>query len=306
MVTSTPAEHASIVADDTPYLLTSKEAVMTGLPRLDRLGRLGQRVRPEQRDYVLIAPTWRQHLAARNPTARPGDRLGVRPDFADSGFAKAWLEILTDEDFAKHLRASGKRLAVLPHQNLARAFVDLPIPDDVKIFDFARDDVQRLFAKTAILLTDYSSMQFNAAFLSRPVVYYQFDKQEYYSGPHPSRIGYFDLERDGFGPVVQTAAEAKQAVVSLLENVPQQYLDRMDAAFPVKDGGNCERVVQAISALGTPRRDTDGPLANSLYTVLTEIADSLGPTSRLRRAAIATAATYRQLRHRLKTKRAPR
>ena len=43
-VTSTRQEHESIAGDDNGYVFTSKEVQLTGLPRFDKLRRIGLRV----------------------------------------------------------------------------------------------------------------------------------------------------------------------------------------------------------------------------------------------------------------------
>jgi hypothetical protein len=298
MVTSTPAEHASITGDGTAYRLTEKEVTLAGLARFDRLGVLGAEYPPERADLVLIAPTWRQELAVTRPS-RPGERMAVSREFADSDFATHWLGLLRDPEFLAGVRRAGKKVAFLPHQNLAGIVPELRLPDEVVVLGFAGHDVQRYFARAALLVTDYSSMQFNAAFLGRPVVYYQFDREAYFSGPHPSRLGYFDHQRDGFGPVATTRDEVVAAVAALLEEVPAPYRERMDQAFGVRDGRNCERTVAAIEELGTGTAPAPGlRLGRTIYSYATDLADHLGPASRFRRYGMAAAARFRALARR--------
>ena len=45
---------------------------------------------------------------------------------------------------------------------------------------------------------DYSSIAFDFAYMKKPLIYYQFDQDKYYTN-HFAK-GYFDCERDGFGP----------------------------------------------------------------------------------------------------------
>jgi CDP-glycerol glycerophosphotransferase (TagB/SpsB family) len=111
-------------------------------------------------------------------------------------------------------------------------------------------DVQRLIARAAVLVTDYSSMAFDAAYIQRPVVYFQFDVDEFLGGAHVARDGYFEHELHGFGPVTRSVDEAVAAVEQALAAPTGQpdarYLARMQAAFPHRDGRCCERVVAAI------------------------------------------------------------
>jgi hypothetical protein len=256
-VTSTPAETASVVDDRTPYKFTSFETKMVGLARFDRLNRIGERYPEDKRDLVLVAPTWRELL---NKPLVPGKtRREIVDDFEETEFAQHWSAFFADSKFVSEVEKRGKRVALLIHPNLQPAVHRLGIPQSVMILQFEGNDVQEYFARAALMVTDYSSMSFNEAFLLRPTVYFQFDRDTYYNGANSAREGYFDHSRDGFGPVARTVREAHDAVLDMLNEVPQRYVDRMTAAFPYRDGRNCERTVAAIEDLHRPYGDRKLP-----------------------------------------------
>ena len=91
----------------------------------------------------------------------------------------------------------------MPHPNLQGILGELDLPAHVEALAFAGTDVQALYGQCALLVTDYSSVAFNTAYLDRPAVYFQFDREEMLRGAHVGRQGYFDYERDGFGPVAR-------------------------------------------------------------------------------------------------------
>ena len=83
--------------------------------------------------------------------------------------------------------------------------------DYVEVIDqLAEPSLQPLFAKTALLVTDYSSVAFEIAYIEKPVIYYQFDAEQFYGGGHLGFGGYFDFARDGFGPVCETEDDPVQ------------------------------------------------------------------------------------------------
>jgi CDP-glycerol glycerophosphotransferase (TagB/SpsB family) len=175
--------------------------------------------------------------------------------FWDSPYLRSWLVILRSTAIRDALARRGWRLGFMPHPNLQSALANLELPEHVTRLAFAGVDVQALYAECALLVTDYSSVAFNAAYLDRPVVYFQFDREEMLGGAHVGRQGYFDYERDGFGPVVQELADAEREVVAAIDRGPQPapgYQARIDATFPVRDGGACARVVAAIEELSRP------------------------------------------------------
>lgn len=53
-------------------------------------------------------------------------------------------------------------------------------------------DVQALLKSAAFLVTDYSSIAFDFAYMYKPMVYFQFDQERFREGQYPS--GYFRYE----------------------------------------------------------------------------------------------------------------
>jgi len=191
------------------------------------------------------------------PPLEPGSqrRPEFGPEFFESEYLARWMQALADPEIEEACRRTGRTLGFLPHPNLQDALSDTPVPAHVQRLGFVDTDVRRLFARAALLVTDYSSMAFNAAYLDRPVVYYQFDRDRVSSGDHVGRTGYFDYERDGFGPVTTTHEELVAAVVAALERGPEPapaYAARITDTFPLRDGQCCARVTRAIRDLDRP------------------------------------------------------
>ena len=125
-MTSTRQEYDSIAGDGNSYVFTSKEVQLTGLPRFDKLRRIGRSVPAEQRDLVLLTPTWRQWLLP--PLAKGSQRRTVRSDFFDSEFARQWLGLLRSPALADLCREQGLTLGFLPHPNLQSSVPGLDLP----------------------------------------------------------------------------------------------------------------------------------------------------------------------------------
>jgi hypothetical protein len=280
-VTSTPQEQESIAGDDTPYDYTSREAQMTGLPRFDRLREIGSRFDEAQRDLILVCPTWRDWL---NPALAVGSqRREVRDDFVDSDYVRNWLAFLRDDTLRELAQHAGLRVAFMPHPNIQPALPRVDLPPHVEAVPFAGNDVQAVIAQCAVMITDYSSMAFNAAYLDRPVVYFQFDAERALEGGHVGRPGYFSYPRDGFGPVARTATEAVSAfehTVAAGKRPLPLYQQRIDSTFVARDGRCCERTTAAIEALAP--RHSPGP-SRLHRLVRTRAARRILTPARLRR-----------------------
>jgi hypothetical protein len=265
----TYGEAGHLLAEGGPYRFTAKEVALTGLPRIDAL--LSRTRKPERR--LLIMPTWRGHLPVRLPWERPPfdarDPAG-RP--CTGGFTRSELETLLASDFivnwrrllhAEELRTLAERhgygVTFRTHPHVRCHLPLLAPPPWIDVPDIAASptpDLQEDILACSILLTDYSTVAFTAACLPRKIVYWQFDRAEHLSGSHNMEVpGWFDYERDGFGPVTEGLPDLlRELELGMVGNgaVDPVHLERIEATFPYRDTGNCERTFRAIRALREP------------------------------------------------------
>lgn len=245
-VTSSPAEYASIVGDDTPYPYTEREVRRTGLPRHDRLLLLAARVPPPEINRLLVMPTWRAGLVDDRTSVEPTERMAA---FASSSYARRWRELLRNEKLHRLASEHGLRVTFLPHANAEPYIEAFDLPAEVEPATTSDGAVQQLFARTAAFITDYTSVAFDMALLRRPVFYYQFDRSAFYAGEHNWRAGYFDYDRDGFGPVATTEQELVADLTTYFDagaKIGSEYLSRMQCAMPDTDAMACQRTFDSI------------------------------------------------------------
>lgn len=248
LVTSSALEREAILRDGSPYLLTGKEVRLTGMPRLDRLLELGRAVSPRHRDLLLVAPTWRESLT-RNSAHWPM-RTDLAPGAAGSAWVREWSALLNSPRLAAVAQRHALRIAYLPHPLMASATPALDLDDSVLVLGYDGVDVQRVFARTALFVTDYSSVAFDLGYIDRPVVYFQFDQADVAGGRvHLHRPGWFDDRRDGLGPVTENLDAALDAIARVADGgllMEERYLQRVQSLFPQRDGGCSARVTAAI------------------------------------------------------------
>ena len=253
MITATPDEQASIVDDGTPYIFTDREVRLTGFPRHDRLLALGEAVPASDRKLILVTPTWRRYLLAES--IGRGNARQLRTDFWHTDYAAQWRSVIESPVLHEAAREHGYQILFVPHPNMQDYLDDSPLPDWIEVRRFREIDIQDTLAHAGVLVTDYSSMAFESAYLTRATVYFQFDKAEFFSGSHAYRQGTWDYERDGFGPVTETRDDAVRAVVEAIGTggVPlEPHASRVAAAFPFRDGRCSERTFEAIAAMTRP------------------------------------------------------
>ena len=122
--------------------------------------------------------------------------------------------------------------------------------DDVFI-DASKYSYTDVFKKGAILFTDYSSTQFDFAYLKKPIIYCHFDRDEFFA-THTYKQGYFSYEENGFGDVTYNLDDAVSSIIEAMKNGAEMkdvYKQRVDNFFAYTDKENCKRTVDAILSL---------------------------------------------------------
>jgi CDP-glycerol glycerophosphotransferase (TagB/SpsB family) len=161
--------------------------------------------------------------------------------------------MLEDPRILSILEEHDLRLIFYPHIELQKELDKFRSPSERIILASWKDyDVQDLLMRCSLLITDYSSVFFDAGYMEKPVIYYQFDMEDFRK--YHYQEGYFSAEKHGFGPVASTEEALINAIYECAGNdfrMEEKYRDRLKAFFPVRDGKNCERVYEAVSRLSS-------------------------------------------------------
>ena len=245
-ITSTTDEYNSIVSPESRYAYYPDNVFLTGLPRHDSLLKQADK---EAVDSIIIMPTWRRELT--DESDRTGNERKPIDSFAHSEFAQNWKAVLHSDGLRKAAKENGLNIVFVPHPNMAMYIDEFDIPDWVDALDVCGDmNYQSVLSKCALMITDYSSIAFEAAYIERPVVYFQFDVMAFFDGNHVYDKGYFSYENDGFGPVVETVDELLESTCNILRDGPdKKYVERQVQTFKYRDYKCSERVHQVLKRL---------------------------------------------------------
>lgn len=252
MAVSTVDEFASIAGSHSPYKLSAKEVVLTGMPRHDVLAKKASDCPPEERSTITFMPTWRQFLVG--DAIGRGNRRHLNSDFFGSEFLRRWMDVLESPVLRRMAREHECRIMFMPHPNFEDYLPKLTLPDYVDVCSYSDVNVQDVIAQSAAVVTDYSSIAFDAAIVHRPVVYYQFDRERVFGGDHLTKPGYFSYEHAGFGPVEFEHDRMLEALCKTLEHGKQpaaKYMGRIEHTF-VTPGHACSRVAEMIEEFDRP------------------------------------------------------
>lgn len=210
------------------------EVKYTGLARYDGLQKY------ETKRQILVMPTWRMYLQGM-----------TNAEFCKSDYFRHWNALLNDEKLEACLEKYNMKLLFYPHFEIQKYISFFKSKNKrVIIADFGNYDVQTLLKESQLLVTDYSSVFFDFAYMKKSCIYYQFDEDAFFAKHYEK--GYFDYRTMGFGPVIIEHKECINELVHQFENgftVKEEYLKRMEAFFPLHDDKNCDRIFKEIEAL---------------------------------------------------------
>ncbi len=238
-ITSAKPEYDSVAAPNYDY--TQREVWLTGLARHDRLYNAPEKM-------ITVMPTWRNTLFG---ALTDNGHWVALPGLENSDYVTFYRDLFHNERLNEAAKRLGYTLAFKPHPNMMDFISYFALPSTVKVLD--RDFSYRdTFAKSSLVLTDYSSVVFDFAYLRKPILYYQGDHEEFFSGEHTYTKGYFDYERDGFGEVTYSLDETVEQLISYMEcncTLKDKYRQRMDNFFAFNDHKSCKRIYKKIRSL---------------------------------------------------------
>lgn len=222
---------------DGRYNMTADQCVITGLPRFDALYK-------DKKKQLLILPSWRKSIKG----AYDDKTSSVYFDgFVKTDYFKFYNSLINDERLLSKMREKGYKGLFCLHPIFMKQYVDFEKND---VFDINHGfiDYNKVFAESAAMVTDYSTIAFDFAYLKKPIVYTQFDKEEFYETQTYDK-GFFEYETDGFGPVCYDLDSAVNELIKLIDNDCQnKYIDRVENFFVNIDKNNSKRVLDAILA----------------------------------------------------------
>lgn len=210
------------------YHYPSTVAKYTGFCRFDKL--LDFQVKRQ----ILVMPTWRNY---------------IHPDrITDSLFYRSYRNLLTDSCLASLLDEYNIDLIFYPHhrfQPVVSQFKQGVTSPHIIIADLAHYDVQQLLKESALMITDYSSVLFDFVYMKKPVIFFQFDREDFLGKHIPQ--GYVD--ESSFGPIMYDVDGVIASLSGYLKDgmrLAPQYDAEVDRFFPIRDTRNCERVFDAV------------------------------------------------------------
>ena len=228
-VTSNDQEH-DIIINELGYL--PDEVIVTGLARWDVLKDCSDR---QPNTHILVMPTWRNWLEEVSDET-----------FIASDYYQNYMALLNSDRLAAYLERYDVYLDFYIHPKFREYIKNFSISGErVRLIPFGSQPLNQLMMECKLLVTDYSSVCWDVYYQGKPVLFYQFDVEQY----NETQGAYIDLEKDLFGDRATTPEE----LFALLEEAAEhgfrlkpQYADMRESMYKYIDHNNSQRTCQEI------------------------------------------------------------
>ena len=164
------------------YLSYSRgKAPITGFTRWDVL----EDTSTKDDKMILLMPTWRSWLEEVSDE-----------EFLASAYYKNYSSLLQSERLSAMLENNNTRMIFYIHPKFAGYLKNFKkTADNITLVPFGQEPLNEIMKKCHLLITDYSSVCWDVYYQKKPVIFYQFDYEQY-DMAHGS---YIDMETELFG-----------------------------------------------------------------------------------------------------------
>lgn len=203
-----------------------EDMYITGLPKFDR------NTHNKTADKIAIMPTW-----------RPWEIAQAHEDFSTTGYCKMMLSLY--ENLPEPLK---EKAVILPHPLVSRQLEGLPKEITEKMV--MNKPYDEILTETAVLITDYSSIAYDAFYRGARVIFDWSEKDACMQAYGPSTKLMLN-ETNVFGDVIFSAKQLAEVIDENYRN-PQreEYQKRYEALVEFRDGKNTQRLMELLKKDG--------------------------------------------------------
>ena len=206
---------------------------LTGVPRYDGL-------KDRHKKQIMISPTWRMQ-AALAPKGNEGVERDYNPLFKETDYFKIYNGLINDKRLIEAAEKYGYKLLYVLHPIVSPQLQDFDKNEHVTIVpsvgDFSYEDA---FCESALMVTDYSGIQFDFAYMRKPVLYLHHKDM-----PTHYEEGTYHYDTMAFGEICHDNDELIDQLIDYMKNdckMKEEYVRRVDDFFKYNDNNNCSRI----------------------------------------------------------------
>lgn len=215
---------------------TRDEAPILGFARWDVLEDTS---RKDER-MILVMPSWRAWLEENTPE-----------EFKSSEYYQNYTNLLQSERLKKIMDENKVKLIFFIHPKLKDYLNEFHADrENVELIPFGSQPLNEIIKRCSMLITDYSSVCWDAYYLEKPVLFYQFDSENYIKAHGGS---YLDFETELFGDRYIEGEALIDGIEEYVNNGFQEkkvYGDMRSYYFEYRDNDNSKRTYEYILEKG--------------------------------------------------------
>lgn len=239
LITSSKYEYKSILHFNYGY--KKNNIILTGLSRFDNLKKLQQINKKEK--IILLYPTWRKYIKG---TINLLTQESIESEnFKETPYFNFYNDFINDPELIDIMKKYKYKGLFCLHPNFS---AQKKYFNQNKYFSVKKKCFQQnIFTKASLLITDYSSISFDFGYIGKPIIYVQFDYDEYRKKQFPK--SYFDYHKYGFGPVCYDIKCTIKNIKNEIENdctLKKIYSKRQKSFFAFHDLNNNKRIYSEI------------------------------------------------------------
>ena len=206
---------------------------LTGLARYDGLVNRDKHI-------ILITPSWRRSLVS---AGKANSQRLYNENFKNSIFFHTYNQLINDQRLISTAKQEGYHIVFLLHPEICPQLEDFDQNNAVTILPATGNvSYEQLLCEASLMVTDYSGVQFDFAYMKKPVIYYQTKDI-----PPQYDDGRMDYQTMGFGPICRDYNELVHIICNYIENgckLDEEYISRVERFFKFFDNDNSERIYQ--------------------------------------------------------------
>ena len=210
---------------------------MTGIGRYDGLIN-------HDKKQILLSPTWRMYNAMPVTTSE-GEQRAYNPEFKHTTYYKIYNDLINNQKLIETAKRTGYKIKYVLHPILSSQVNDFTPDPYVEVVSSVGDfNYETAFQESSLMVTDYSGVQFDFAYMKKPLVYF-----------HPSQLpahyedGGFFYDTMGFGEICTESDQLVDLLCEYMENgckMKPKYIARVEDFYEFDDHNNCERIYKEI------------------------------------------------------------
>ncbi len=214
-----------------------KNVFVTGLCRYDGLKKANGKEK-----IILVMPTFRKKI-------RDIGRLKNADEvFISTLYYKKWNSFLNNKEFNDLIYKNNIKVIFFPHNEIQKLAHNFLVDNkNITIGKPEEFDIQELLCMADILVTDYSSVLFDFVYMGKPVAYYQFDQEDFFSSHYKSSGKAYP-----FGEIAKDETDLVLNIKDIIKRgytLDKKYIDESKNFYRYRDNHNCERNFNVIKGI---------------------------------------------------------